>query len=319
MGGIQALIGDDLRDHAGVRYTELGARALLNRCNTPRMPDCWTINPYRGCSFGCVYCYARYTHEFLGIEDPGEFERRIFIKRGAAEVLAAEATPRRLRARPIAIGTATDPYQPAEARYGLTRGILEVLARYRGLEISVTTKSALIVRDIEPLCRLAERSELSVNISLVSLDRELTRSLDTRAPTPERRLRTLQTLRESGIAVGLNAMPILPGINDSERDLRSLFHAAAEHGACWVRTSPLFLASGSRRVFMRWLATERPGQLPRYRRLFARGVDVSPAWHSELRQRVARLRAETGLPSGDDRSSLAAAPPSQLNLAFGGC
>ena len=215
-GGIQALIGDDLRDHAGVRYTELGARALLNRCNTSRMPDCWTINPYRGCSFGCVYCYARYTHEFLGIEDPGEFERRIFIKRNAAEVLAAEASPRRLRARPIAIGTATDPYQPAEARYGLTRGVLEVLARYRGLEISVTTKSALIVRDLELLRRLAERSQLTVNISLISLDRELTRSLDTRAPTPERRLRTLQTLRESGTVETprpMGSLQSIPGLS----------------------------------------------------------------------------------------------------------
>ena len=205
--GIQALIGEDLRERAGVRYTELGARQILNHCDTRRMPDCWTINPYRGCSFGCRYCYARYTHEFLGIDDPLEFERHIFVKKGAPGVLEREATERKLRARPIAIGTATDPYQPAEARYQLTRGILEVLGRYRGLRLSLTTKSALVVRDLDLLGRLREHSELTVHVSVITTHRELARKLDPGAPTPGRRLRTVRTLVDAGIPTGVNAMP----------------------------------------------------------------------------------------------------------------
>jgi DNA repair photolyase len=311
-GGIQALIGPDLRERAGVRYAELGARRVLNRCDTPRMPDCWTINPYRGCSFGCRYCYARYTHEFLGFEDPLAFERRIFIKLGAPEVLEHEATQQRLAARPIAIGTATDPYQPAEARYRLTRGILEVLARYHGLELSITTKSALIVRDIDVLRRLAERSRLRVHVSLITTDRALARRLDPGAPSPERRLRTVSALADAGVPTGLNAMPILPAINDDEAALRALLTAAREAGAGWVTAAPLWLASASRRRFFDFLRTRMPDRLPLYRSLFARGVSADPEWRDRVRERVAALRAEVGLPPGPPRASRAA--PAQLAL-----
>ena len=295
-GGIQALIGEDLAERAGVRYTELTPRSLLNHCDTARMPDCWTINPYRGCSFGCRYCYARYTHEFLGLSDPLDFERQIFIKTEAGSVLAAEANQRKLQARPIAIGTATDPYQPAEAKYALTRGILEVLARFRGLEIGIITKSALIVRDLDLLVRIRERSRLAISVSLITAYRTLARKLDPGAPTPERRLKTVQTLARAGVPVGINALPILPAINDSLRDLELLFQRARAYDAGWISVGPLFLASGSRRRFLDWLSEAMPEKLPLYRRLFARGMDVDPRWSVELRRRVARLRRRTGLP-----------------------
>jgi DNA repair photolyase len=261
------------------------------------MRDCWTINPYRGCSFGCRYCYARYTHEFLGINDPLAFEQWIFVKSGAANALAYEATERKLRARPIAIGTATDPYQPAEGRYELTRGLLEVLARYRGLQLSITTKSNLVVRDLDLLRRIHERSSLSVHLSLVTLDRRLARQLDPGAPSPERRLRTVRTLSDAGLHVGVAAVPILPTLTDDEASLLRLFQAARASGASWVGAGPLFLASASRRYFLDWLRKRRPELVPLYRVLYRRGIDVDPTWRQGLRERIEQIRRQTGVPA----------------------
>ena len=147
-------------------------RQILNRCDSPRMPFRWTINPYRGCEFGCVYCYARYTHDFLELRDPMDFERKIFVKRMAAEVLSRTLSRTPIGTDAIAIGTATDPYQPAERKYGLTRSMLEVFAQLSGLDLSITTKSSLIVRDLELLRKINRRSKLSVNFSLITLDRQ---------------------------------------------------------------------------------------------------------------------------------------------------
>jgi DNA repair photolyase len=278
------------------------------------MPDCWTINPYRGCPLACRYCYARYTHEFLGLTDPLAFEREIFVKIGSPEVLAEEATERRLRARPIAIGTATDPYQPAEAKYALTRGILEVLARYRGLDVGIVTKSALITRDIDLLARIHARSRLHIGVSLITPYRTLARELDPGAPTPERRLKTIQVLAAAGLDVGVNALPILPAINDTSRDLELLFRRSLAYDARWIRVGPLFLASGSRRHFLDWLSLVMPEKLPVYRRLFARDIDIDPRWARRLAVRVAQLHRYTGLPGRSFRSPASGA----LQLALPG-
>ena len=160
-----------------VEFIEMPVRTILNRCENPRMPFRWTINPYRGCEFGCVYCYARYTHEFLELRDPMDFERRIFVKRMAAQVLSRTLSRTPIGSDPIAIGTATDPYQPAERKYGLTRSMLEVFAQLGGLDLSITTKSALVVRDLDLLCAINSRSKLSVNFSLMTLNRRLQRIL----------------------------------------------------------------------------------------------------------------------------------------------
>src|ERR1700690_1338703 len=172
---------EPLRD---VEFIEMPVRPILNRCNNPRMPFRWTINPYRGCEFGCVYCYARYTHEFLELRDPMDFERRIFVKRMAAEVLARTLSRTPIGDDQIAIGTATDPYQPAERKFGLTRSMLEVFSRLGGLNLSITTKSGLITRDIELLKSINARSKLSVSFSIITLDRRLQRILEPRAPRP---------------------------------------------------------------------------------------------------------------------------------------
>src|SRR6202022_890707 len=149
---------DALETHRGVEFHEMPVRQILNRCTSPRMSFRWTINPYRGCEFGCVYCYARYTHDFLELRDPMDFERRIFVKRMAAEVLSRTLSRTPIGDDSIAIGTATDPYQPAERKFGLTRSMLEVFAQLAGLNLSITTKSALVVRDLDLLSAINSRS-----------------------------------------------------------------------------------------------------------------------------------------------------------------
>lgn len=321
-GGILGLIGDELRERAGVRYHELGARSVLNRCDTDRMPDCWTINPYRGCSFACRYCYARYSHAYLGLEDPLEFERQIFVKRDAVATLEAEVSARRLLARPIAIGTATDPYQPAERTYRLTRGILEVLARFPGIELSLTTKSALVVRDVDLLQRIAQRGSLSVRVTLPTLNAALARTLEPGAPGPTRRLRTVQSLAEARIPVGINVLPVLPELTDDASDIARVLSAAHEAGAKFGIVGPLFLTQSTRAFFFAWLAREHPELVPRYRAIFpppVRGAgeqgDVAAGagrrWREELRRRTAWARRVSGLPAFRSRRER---PPEQLGL-----
>src|SRR5271170_7155620 len=174
-----------------IEFIAMPVKQILNPCSSPRMSFRWTINPYRGCEFGCVYCYARYTHDFLELRDPMDFERKIFVKRMAAEVLSRTLSRTPIGTDAIAIGTATDPYQPAERKYGLTRSMLEVFAQLSGLNLSITTKSSLIVRDLELLKKINRRSKLSVNFSVITLDRRLQRILEPRAPRPGLRLRAL--------------------------------------------------------------------------------------------------------------------------------
>src|SRR5207237_3744733 len=179
--------GESLRQGHEVEYFTLPARSLLNRCTGVRMPFTWTINPYRGCEFACKYCYARYTHEFMEMRDGVDFERKIYVKEHAADLLRQELR-RVKRGEEIAIGTGTDPYQPAERRYEVTRAILEELARHRGLEVGIVSKSNLMLRDIDVLQQLAEHNQLFVNITVTTLNADLARILEPRAPRPDLRL-----------------------------------------------------------------------------------------------------------------------------------
>src|SRR5712692_2468770 len=205
---------EELAPARDVEFLEMPVKQILNRCTNPQMRFRWTINPYRGCEFGCVYCYARYTHEFLELRDPMDFERRIFVKRMAAEVLARTLSRTPIGSDQIAIGTATDPYQPAERKFGLTRSMLEVFARLGGLNLSITTKAALITRDLDLLHAISERSKLSVNFSLITLNRRLQRILEPRAPRPSLRLDAIRELTAAGIRCNLLMMPMIPGITD---------------------------------------------------------------------------------------------------------
>ena len=213
-----------------VEFLEMPVKQILNRCDSPWMPFRWTINPYRGCEFGCVYCYARYTHEFLELRDPLDFERRIFVKRMAAEVLSRTLSRTPIGSDPIAIGTATDPYQPAERKFGLTRSMLEVFAQLGGLCLSITTKSGLITRDIELLKSINARSKLSVNFSIITLDRRLQRILEPRAPRPALRLRALAELSAAGIRCNVLVMPIIPGVTDGPANLEAVIRGGPACG-----------------------------------------------------------------------------------------
>src|ERR1700685_3938047 len=201
--GIARLAASSPRAEAkrGTEYFLLPVRSILNHCNSERVPFRWTVNPYRGCEFGCHYCYARYTHEYMEL-DGNDFESKIYVKQDAGPLAGRDLANEKIWGEHIAIGTATDPYQPAEREYGATRAILEQMAERDGLNVSITTKSNQVLRDIDLLKRIAERSRLSVNLSITTLRTRLARLLEPRAPRPDLRLEAVRTLREAGISAG---------------------------------------------------------------------------------------------------------------------
>jgi len=278
-----------------VQYFEIPARSILNRTRAG-MPFQWTINPYRGCEFGCKYCFARYTHEFMEM-DAREFEDKIYAKSAAAHLLKQEL--RRLaREDSIAIGTATDPYQPAERRFGRTRAILEVFARERGWHVGVTTKSDLILRDVELLREVARRNVLGVNLTITTLDERLARLMEPQAPRPALRLEAVRKLSEAGIAAGVFPNPVMPWITDGEAELDSLAKAAREAGARWFGGGPLFLMPSAQQVFLPFLDERFPKLAARYRKMFARSAYVGREYKEMLRKRVQAIRDKHGLASG---------------------
>jgi DNA repair photolyase len=278
-----------------VEYFEIGARSILNRTK-PNMPFQWTINPYRGCEFGCHYCYARYTHEFMGMEDGRDFESKIYAKAAAPVILRREL--RKLdRADHIAIGTATDPYQPAERRFERTRAILEVFAEEKGRRLSITTKSDLVTRDIDLLREVARRNVLSVNITVTTLNRRLARLMEPRAPRPDLRLAAVRALSEAGITAGVFPNPILPMITDAEGSLDALAGATREAGAQYFGGGPLFLMPSAQKIFFPFLEKRFPKLAGEYKKLYAHSAYLGPAYKSRLRERVARIRERHGLAS----------------------
>ena len=285
-----------IRRRAGVEYFDLDIRDILNRCATPRMPFVWTINPYRGCEFACTYCYARYTHGFFDLTRWQDFETKVFVKREAAETLERQLRRRALAGEPIAIGTATDPYQPAEHHHEVTRSLLQVFARVEGLNLSLTTKSPLILRDLDLLTELDRRHAVSVNVTITTVDARLARRIEQHAPDPQARLRTVERLAEAGIETRVNCMPVMPGINDHEKVLAPLLEACRDAGAHDVGGSALFLRPAARARFMPWLAAEFPRLVPRYERLFGRREYLRDADRDAVLRTFRRLRLVHGFP-----------------------
>jgi len=276
-----------------VEYFEIGARSILNRTK-PNMPFDWTINPYRGCEFGCVYCFARYTHEFMGMEDGRAFETRIYAKAAAADILRRELR-HTARTERIAIGTATDPYQPAERRFGRTRAILEVFAAEKGRRLSITTKSDLVTRDLDLLREVARRNVLSVNITITTLNRRLARLMEPRAPRPDLRLAAVRALAAAGVPAGVFPNPVMPMITDSEQSLDALASAARKAGARYFGGGPLFLMPCAQKIFFPFLDEHLPKQAVPYRQLYASGAYLGPDYKARLAGRVARIRERYGL------------------------
>ena len=260
------------------------------------MPFGWTINPYRGCEMGCTYCYARYTHEFLNLPKWQDFERRIFVKQNAAASFRRALRKGSLAGEQIAIGTVTDPYQPAEHHFGVTRSLLECLLEAEGLEISITTKSPLILRDLELLAQLDRRHSVTVGVTITTLDRRLARKLEPQAPDPEARMRVIEGISAEGIGAVVFCMPIMPGINDRERVLRPVVEGARDAGALDVIGSPLFLRSAARARFFPWLESEFPHLVERYRKLYGGRSHVSERQRESLLAVFDCLRLQYGFP-----------------------
>ena len=294
--------GESLRQGHEVKYFTLPVRSLLNRCTGSRMPFTWTINPYRGCEFACKYCYARYTHEFMEMRDGAEFEQKIFVKQHAADLLRQEL--RQVKpGEEIAIGTATDPYQPAERRFEVTRAIVEELARHRGLEIGIVTKSNLILRDVEVLRQISESNQLFVNLTVTTLNVDLARILEPRAPRPDLRLEAVRKLNEAGVNAGVICAPVLPGITDSPRDLEAVVRATAEAGGKYVFANSLFLKPCSAAVFLPFLEEKFPQLVESYRQRYHDRAFLPASYRKRLSQLMARLRQKYGIRSDYDRYS----------------
>ena len=291
----------ELAQTRGVEFIEMPVHRILNRCTSERMPFRWTINPYRGCEFGCVYCYARYTHDFLELRDPLDFERRIFVKRMAAEVLARTLSRTPIGEDAIAIGTATDPYQPAERKFRLTRSMLEVFANLAGLNLSITTKSALVTRDLDLLMKINRRSHLQVNISLITLDRRLQRLLEPRAPRPALRLRALNELVRAGIRCNILMMPIIPGLTDEPAGIETVIRAARRAGADGVWWRSLYLKPAAARRFIPFIRERFPQLAPRIDEFFARHVYAPAAYDDRMRAIFDRLRQRHGFALSRER------------------
>lgn len=290
--------GEAVSEGHQVEYLTLENKSLLTRCTSSRMPFAWMINPYRGCEFACKYCYARYTHEFMELRDGLDFERKIYVKQNAGWLLRQELK----QVRPgqmIAIGTATDPYQPAERRFQLTRRIFEELARHEGLHLGLVTKSSLILRDLDLLRCVAKKNRLSIHITVTTLDGEIARILEPRAPRPDLRLKTVEKLAQAGIHVGVNCAPILPGITDSPAQLESLVRAAAQAGAKSVAAIPLFLKPCSAKVFLPFLAEKFPHLVRLYQERFSERAFVSAAYARRVTGLVRKYRAKYGIASQD--------------------
>jgi len=316
----------------GTRFIGLPVNSVLNTPASTGM-GFWSINPYVGCEFGCTYCYARDTHRWtveravrrnggtaveadaktseggIGEEStavpsyrraalpPEEaFEKEILVKTDVAEVLARTLNPAKLAGHSLVIGTATDPYQPAERQFRLTRRILEVLRSYHGLSIGIITKSSLVTRDLDLLQELSKRHEVTINISLATADARLARLLELRSPVPSARLRALRRLTEGGIHAGLLVAPIIPGVTDDWAGLARLMEAAKEAGARYVVGSALRLGPAARHRFLPFLTKEFPALAERYRRHYAGKDHVSQSYQDALSRRLRLLKQTYGFP-----------------------
>jgi DNA repair photolyase len=277
-------------DAISTRFYEVRAKSILNRVpEASQMPFRWTINPYRGCSHACAYCFARPTHTYLGLDAGRDFEREIVVKVNAPERLRAELAKPSWQGEHIALGTNTDPYQWVEGRYKLMQGIWQAMidARNPG---SILTKSPLLLRDLPLMTELASRADFSAALSVPTIDEKAWRATEPHTPNPRARLEAVAELTRAGIRTGVLVAPLMPGINDDPAQVAKILEMAADAGAAYVSGIALHLRGEVRGLFMEWLAEHRPDLLPRYRDLYRRGA------YAPQRER----RRLAGLISGPD-------------------
>ncbi|MFD7428657.1 Rv2578c family radical SAM protein [Streptomyces sp. NPDC059818] len=316
----------DTPEFRGITFHEVRARSIVNRVpGASRMPFEWTVNPYRGCSHACVYCFARKTHSYLDLDTGLGFDSQIVVKINAPELVRRELAAGRWHGAHIAMGTNVDCYQRAEGRYRLMPGILAAL-RDHANPFSILTKGTLILRDLEVLRQAAEVTEVGVSVSVGFVDPELWRTVEPGTPSPERRLDVVRTLSEHGIGCGVLMAPVIPFLGDRPDQLRATVRAIAAAGATSVTPLVLHLRPGAREWFMEWLGRHHPELVGRYERLYADGA-YAPTWYQRrITRQVHELAAEYGigpahrgtpraLPGRDEpQPPLDGAEPTQLTL-----
>jgi DNA repair photolyase len=295
---------------ADIAYYGAAARSVLNPPESTGM-DYWSINPYVGCAFGCAYCYARFTHRYVVDRTPLEgteplppwlaFERQVIVKRNAPQVLrdtlrhGSDRLQGLIKGETLVLGTATDPYQPAERRFRITRGILEVLAEHGNMRIVIFTKGPLVTRDIDLLTRIARNSKIIVQVSLITADRDLARRLEPRSPTPDARLKAAGRLAAAGVDVGINVAPVLPGITDDPASLDALCSRVAAVGVKRVFADSLRLRSDARKRYLPLIESEFPELGPRYRATYAKGHSVGDRYREGMHRVLAKICAKHGI------------------------
>ena len=257
----------DTPEFRGITFIETEAKSIINRVPGGALPFDWTINPYRGCSHACVYCFARPTHTYLDMDAGRDFETKIVVKVNAPDVVRRELAAKRWKGEHIAMGTGTDPYQRAEGRYRLMRGIMEALIDHRN-PFSILTKGTLILRDLDLLQQAAEVAPVSAAFSIGTLDEQVWRETEPGTPHPKARMEAVRTLTEAGIPTGILMAPILPGLSDRPEQLRAVVEAAIDAGATHVSPIMLHLRPGVREEFLPWLETEHPDLVERYLQMY---------------------------------------------------
>ncbi len=306
--------GDLVSDKQRVEYRSLPTRKWLNRCQSNRVPFHWTINPYRGCEFGCKYCYARFTHEFLERHNPASFETEIYAKNWDADAFENELKALK-QGQIIGLGTATDPYQPAERRFCSTRKVLQVMAKgIRGMTLFVTTKSDLVSRDIDLFQQIAQHNRVSITMTVTTMSRTLARLIEPYAPRPDLRMQAVAKLRQAGVDAGVIASPILPLITDSEDNLFQVAGAAKRAGAMQFGANVLFLQPSAQKVFFPFIAEHFPKLLRKYELSYGEGAFLRSRYPDRMAGLVDDIRRQVGIPARDMSAAAVVAEEQQDQL-----
>ncbi|MEU7588962.1 Rv2578c family radical SAM protein [Micromonospora sp. NPDC049230] len=301
----------DTPEFAGMTFYEVQAKSLLNRVpGQSRVPFEWTINPYRGCSHACRYCFARNTHTYLDLDAGADFDRKVIVKVNAGELVRRELAAPKWRGAHVAMGTNVDCYQRAEGRYRLMPQIISALRDFAN-PFSILTKGTLILRDLPLLRQAAEVTTVGISFSVGFVDEQLWRTVEPGTPHPHRRLDAVRALTDAGFSVGVLMAPILPGLSDSDESIDATVSAIAAAGATSVTALPLHLRPGAREWYAHWLASEHPHLVPRYRELYRAGAYAPQSYQRELTARVRIASRRHGLHRAEvgDNRQLPEPPP----------
>jgi DNA repair photolyase len=301
----------------GMEFLHVNARSIINEVpKASHVPFRHTINVYRGCSHACTYCFARPTHEYLGLNTGEDFERRIVVKVNAVELLRVELSARRWAGHHIAMGTNTDPYQRCEGKYHLTQGVIQVLAEAAN-PFSILTKSTLILRDLDLLVDAARRTEVGVNLSIGTLDDDVWRLTEPGTPPPRRRLEAVRRLNDAGVPCGVLVAPIIPGLSDRPEQVDEVVAGCVNAGAISISSVALHLRRGVREHYLGWLSGARPDLVDEYRRRYRSSylpAEEQAALAAQVRSSVARARGQDGIDPDVSPRRPATSPPTPARL-----